>query len=104
MKNTWRAAILITTLLSISSSIAHAAVEETNAADLYRKASSLVTPLPQNFTERARNIIDHGWVHDEELLTLLAHNQAAIEIFKDATRLSYCQFVTGELLPKDFQY
>lgn len=48
---------------------------------------------PQSFKMKARDVIINGWSDkDEELRKFLEENKAAIDKFKDATRLRECNF------------
>ena len=91
--------VLSTTLFPL---VIHAADEETNAATLYRRASSLLTQLPATFLSTASNVINSGWEGEQEdLKELLMKNQEAISEFKRATQLSHCQFASGVPAKKD---
>ena len=91
-------AVLVTSLCFSS----YAAEDETNASTIYRRASSLLAQLPQDFPNRTSSVINNGWqVENEDLKELLTKNHEAIGEFKRATRLSYCQFTSGAPMKKD---
>lgn len=74
---------------------------ETNAATIYKKATSLMTPLPNDFWRKAAPVIDRGWDGEhEELKQLLIKNQEAVDEFKKATQLADCQFAPGPVTKK----
>lgn len=60
--------------------------EDVNAADIYRKAGSKLTELPEDFRDKADKVIKNGWVGgNEELKEILMKNKEAISEFKKAT-------------------
>jgi len=67
--------------------------ESTNAAAGYKKAISMLVPLPDNFQEKTRDVINNGWDEDnEELKDILTKNKDAIREFKKAAKLPNCDF------------
>lgn len=74
-----------------------------NAAQLYQKAASLfsdISPFPH---EEINKVIRYGWKEDNEKLKgILAKNKEAIEEFKKATGITYCDFSFGKAIVKDF--
>lgn len=75
-----------------------AASEELNAAQLYRRAGTLLSQLPEDFSEKASGVIAHGWSDpDNSLGQLLIMNQEAMHEFATATQQTYCQFVSGPI-------
>lgn len=78
--------------------------ESTNAATGYKKAISMLVPLPDNFHEKAMDVINNGWGEDnEELKDILIKNQAAIREFKKATKLPNCDFSFGKNPQEDLE-
>ena len=84
--------------LSSSSAFAEeAANNETNAAVLYEKASSMLTDIPRDFWGKTKDIRENGWVSEnEQVKEILRENQAAIDEFKRATKLENCDFTFGK--------
>lgn len=74
---------------------------EENAANLYLKARSLLSELPKGFMQRTQKIIKSGWAEDdEEIKEILTKNQEAMNIFKEATKLTNCDFSFGKPIVK----
>jgi hypothetical protein len=70
--------------------------ESTNAAAGYKKAISMLVPLPKDFQEKATDIINNGLGKDsEELKDILTKNKDAIREFKKAAKLPNCDFSIG---------
>jgi len=76
---------------------------EENAATMYQQASSLfsdVSPFPH---DEINKVIKDGWKEGNEgLKAILAQNKEAIEEFKKATEITYCDFSFGKAIVKDF--
>jgi hypothetical protein len=84
---------LIVCCLSAQCAFAQVAADDTNAATIYEKASSLLTDLPKNFNDKTRAIIDKGWIGDNnDIKELLIKNQPALNEFKKACVLTQCDF------------
>ena len=102
MANDWFITMGFTIFLVALPPVASAQSNEPNAAPLYRRASSLLTQLPADFTSRATDVIDNGWSGNHaDLSELLAKNQEAIAEFKNAAQLSACDFTLGVPEKKD---
>src|SRR3989338_868156 len=75
---------------------------EENAATMYQQASSLfpdVSPFPH---DEINKVIKDGWKEGNEgLKAILAQNKEAIEEFKKATEITYCDFSFGKAIVKD---
>src|SRR3989338_2015813 len=75
---------------------------EENAATMYQQASSLfpdVSPFPH---DEINKVIKDGWKEGNEgLKAILAQNKEAIEGFKKATEITYCDFTFGKPPVKD---
>lgn len=85
------------------SSVLRAEDNNANAADLYVKAQSLATYLPQDFIEKTNKVINDGWAeNNEELKEILIKNQETINEFKKATKLIHCDFSFGKPIVKNF--
>ena len=75
-----------------------AADEETNAASVYRRASSLLAQLAEGFQNKSLDVINNGWNDgDGSVRQLLLSNQDAISEFTRAAQLANCQFITGPI-------
>lgn len=75
---------------------------EENAAELYTKAGSMLTKLPEDFPNRVDILIKEGWseVDSKEFGEIIAKNQEAIIYFKKATKIKNCDFTFGEHIKK----
>lgn len=86
---------------SICASLSNA---EENAANLYLKAGSMLTKLPEDFHIKVAMLIKEGWlkVESKELEEIVAKNQEVINIFKQATKIKDCDFTFGKPIVQDF--
>ena len=73
-----------------------------NAAEYYLKASNLLSDISQDSLKNMDNVIRNSWKEDnQELKELLVKNQEAIEEFKKATQIPYCDFSFGKSIVKN---
>jgi len=71
--------------------------DNTNAANIYESAASMLTEFPDDFKKNVEDIINNGWVDNNEgLKELLVKNQEVINEFSTATKLANCDFSFGK--------
>ena len=71
--------------------------EETNAALLYQDGVSLLEKLFSTVKGKIEKIIQEGWRTDnQDVKEYLVRNEKAINKFKEASKLNYCDFTSGK--------
>lgn len=72
-----------------------------NAAVIYRESIDNLKGIPDNFIDKAKEVINNGWLAGHsDIRELLLQNQKAIDDFKRASELAYCDFTFGKTVEK----
>lgn len=73
-----------------------------NAADIYNELFSSLTNLPDNFVTRASSIFKNGWQEsDKDIEDVVNKNKIVLDRFKQATKLTKCEFYFNKSIKKD---
>jgi len=96
-KNKKLISVFLGLIISISLFSNFTQAKEINAAFLYQEAVSLFKKLPPTVKEKIERIIQEGWIADnQDVKGYITKNKKAIDKFKEATKLNYCDFTFGK--------
>lgn len=74
---------------------------ESNAAAFYKEATEALAGVPEDFDSKADGVIKNGWKEEDDgVEAILKENQKAMEIFKKAADVKYCDFTFGKPIKK----